>query len=272
MHSKFNAVPSADVFSTPVPQARKRQHPAPDGFPPAAPSAPLTRRYEIAYLDADGLIEHVTRIAPATPDFENAFSALARGTVVATAEGPVAVEDLAPGMQALTAEGETETITWIGSMTLFPRHAMADAMPDIVRGSMIRVTADAFGVGRPMPDLILGPAARLLIHGAEGLFGTVDDVAYGPAANFVDGVSIIEVSPVTPVTVYHVTLARHGSLRAAGLEIESYHPGARLQERLGPELSERFLALFPHLSSFADFGPVAHPRMAGHEVDAALHG
>ena len=37
---------------------------------------------------------------------------LARGTVIATADGPVAVEDLVPGMEALTAEGRASWITW----------------------------------------------------------------------------------------------------------------------------------------------------------------
>lgn len=228
----------------------------------------MTRRYEIAYLNAEGVIESGTRLAPATPDFEAAFSSFARGTVIATTEGPVAIEDLVPGMQALTAEGRCETITWIGSMTLFPQRAM----PGMTNGRMIRVTADAFGMGRPMPDVVLGPSARLLVRGQKNRDDAKAAASYAPATTFVDGVSIIEVTPVTPVPVYHIMLERHGSIRAAGLEIESCHPGAGLQNRLGPELSQRFMTLFPHLNSFGDFGAIAHPRMTAEEVEAALAG
>lgn len=231
-------------------------------------SAPMTRRYEVSYLDEDGLVQSVTRLAPAIQEFEAAFSSFARGTVVATTEGPVAIEDLVPGMEAVTAEGRCEKVTWIGSMTLFPPHAM----PGMSTGRMIRVTVDAFGIGRPMPDVVLGPSARLLVRGQMKHEGTSPTGYYAPATAFVDGVSIIEVTPVTPVTVYHIMLERHGSIRAAGLDIESFHPGAGLQNRLGPDLSQRFLALFPHLQSFSDFGAIAHQRMNAAEVEAALVG
>lgn len=224
----------------------------------------LTRRYQLSYLEEDGQIETATRLAPAIPDYEEAFSAFARGTVIATSDGPVAVEDLVPGMQALTAEDRCETITWIGSMTLFPPRAMRG----MHGGTLTRITADAFGIGRPMPDLVLGPGGRLLLRSR---FGDRAGSVYASANNFVDGVSIIEVTPTAAVPVYHVMLERHGSLRAAGLEIESYHPGVTREDR-GPRAAQSFLSLFPHLRSFSGFGPLAHPHMTSSEVEAALAG
>lgn len=226
----------------------------------------LTRRYEIAYLASDGTIACDTRVAAAAPEIEEAFSAFARGTVIATAEGPVAVEDLVPGMVALTAEGGAERITWIGSMTLFPNCAV----PGIAPATMTRVTADAFGVGRPMPDLLLGPRARLLLRDARSRMATGVVTSYAPARSFVDGVSIIEVTPVAPVAVFHLVLERQGSIRAAGLEIESYHPGSDISDRFDVQVSAELLSLFPHLRSFAEFGPIAHPRLSAREVEAAL--
>ncbi len=264
---------TTDVFNSPVPQGRS----IPAQLPalPAAPAetrparrAPLTRRYEIAYLDRSGSIETGTRLAPAIPEFEEAFSAFARGGVIATTEGPVAVEDLVPGMLALTGEGRAETITWIGSMTLFPPRAM----PGMQGGKLTRITADAFGIGRPMPDLVLGPRARLLVRDARCRFATGIDSAYAPAQSFADGVSIIEVTPVAPVAVYHLVLERQGSLRAAGLEIESYHPGTRMADGFDPQVAQLFLSLFPQLKSFSEFGGMAHPRMSAHDVEAALAG
>lgn len=229
-------------------------------------STPLTRRYEIAYLVEKGQVETCTRLAPAIPEFEEAFSAFARGTVIATTEGPVAIEDLVPGMEALTGEGRASRITWIGSMTLFPPHAL----PGMSRSTLTRITADAFGVGRPMPDLVLGPRARILVRDARCRFATGVEAAYAPARSFADGVSIIEVTPVAPITVYHIVLERQGSIRAAGLEIESFHPGARIADGFDPQVVQIFLTLFPHLRSVADFGTMAHPRMSAAEVESAL--
>ncbi len=264
---QYNAVSSADSVAVSTLKNRSLTGRIPGHANTAPTPVPLNRRYEIAYLDPQGEVACETRLAPAIPEIENAFCALARGSVIATTEGPVAIEDLVPGMVAHTAEGREETITWIGSMTLFP----PNAMPGMAPRRLVRVTGDAFGVGRPMPDLILGPSARLLIRGALGCKRD-GNAAYGPAASFVDGVSVIEVAPVTPVTVYHVMLERHGSLRIAGLEVESVHPGTQLQERLGPDLAQRLLSLFPHLQNFSDFGVTAHPRLTSHEVEVALAG
>ncbi len=256
---------STDVFATPVSPSRPVSQPV-RTEPAPARKAPLARRYEIAYLDAAGRFETCTRLAPAIPEFEEAFSAFARGTVVATTEGPVAVEDLVPGMAALTGEGRAERVTWIGSMTLFPPHAL----PGLLGATLTRITADAFGIGRPMPDLLLGPRARILVRDARCRFATGVEAAYAPARSFADGVSIIEVTPVAPVTAYHIVLERQGSIRAAGLEIESFHPGARMADGFDPQLAQVFLTLFPHIRSTADFGTPAHPRMSAAEVEAAL--
>ena len=209
-----------------------------------------------------------TSLAPAIPEFEEAFSSFARGTVIATTDGPVAIEDLVPGMEALTAEGRTETIMWIGSMTLFPSRASLG----LQASKITRITAEAFGVGRPTPDLMLGSSARLLLRDARSSSIAGAEAAYAPAASFIDGVSIIEVSPATPITVYNLVLRRHGSLRAAGLEIESYHPGSNLADRLDAQLSSLFLSLFPHVRSFVEFGPMSFPRMTSADVEAALLG
>ncbi len=226
----------------------------------------LTRRYEVSWLTADGKVETATKLAPATAPFEEAFSAFARGTLIATTEGTVAVEDLVPGMRVATAEGRTETVRWIGSMTVYPARAIPGADPV----TMTRITADALGMGRPMPDLVLGPRARILFRDTRCRIATGLDAAYAPAAALIDGETVIAVTPVAPVAVFHILLGRQSSLRAGGVEIESYHPGAGFGEIIEPQLRGLFLSLFPHLQGFADFGPVAHPRVGPDEFNAML--
>jgi len=227
---------------------------------------PLTRRYEARWLTPAGDVERSTRIAPATALFEEAFSAFARGALVATEAGPVAVEDLVPGMRALTTDGGTQTITWIGSMTVFPAD---DCGNDC---TLTRITAEAFGANRPIPDLVLGPHARLLLRDARCRAVAGSDAAYAPARAFVDGVSVIEVRPAAPVATYHVVLKRQASLRVMGMEIESYHPGAGIEAMVEPRMLALFAAVFPHLSKLADFGPEAHPRLTRFEVDRLIEG
>ncbi|MEZ5733093.1 MAG: Hint domain-containing protein [Paracoccaceae bacterium] len=256
------------MFSTPAPAPRSTTIYSPEAERKFVRPGHLTRRYEIAYLADDGSIEMTTSLAPAIPEFEEAFSSFARGTVIATTEGPVAVEDLVPGLEAITAEGRVETIMWIGSMTHFPSRASIG----LDSAKMTRITAEAFGVGRPAPDLMLGSQARLLLRDARCGSVAQAEAAYAPASAFVDGVSIIEVTPAAPIAVYGIVLRRHGSLRAGGLEVESFHPGTGLAERLDQQMSNLFLSLFPHVRSYVEFGPMLYPRMTSHEVEAALLG
>lgn len=235
---------------------------APPADRPPLRAAPLTRRYELTWLGADG-VETATRVAPAAAPFEEAFAAFARGTLIMTENGPVAIEDLVPGQRVATADGALEPVLWLGSMTLFPR-ATGGHEP----ARLIRLTADCFGLGRPMPDLVLGPHARVLLSGARlrHLIGV--DEAFAPARALADGVAVIEVAPVTPITVYHAMLPRQAGLRAAGMEIESFHPGPGFAELTDPQSRALFLTLFPHLSRLDQFGPAPIPRLTRFEAEA----
>ena len=71
--------------------------------PDAVRKARMMRRYRIRSLREDGSVHETENIGPATPVFEKAFSAFARGTLIKTTTGPVAVEDLEPGMMLITA-------------------------------------------------------------------------------------------------------------------------------------------------------------------------
>lgn len=239
--------------------------PSPAPSTPAQIRTPLvTRRYDISWLNTAGEVDAATRVAPATPDFEETTAAFARGTLIATQTGPVAVEDLVPGMIAATAEGRMEPITWIGSINLFAPRGNSDVKPV----TLTRITAEAFGMTRPMADVVLGPRARLLLRDARCRPIVHGDTAFAPARAFVDGISVIEVRPAAPVTMFHIALRRHGTLRAAGLEVEAFHPGPARAELTDPQLSGYYLSLFPQIASLGDFGPMIHPRITAADVAA----
>jgi hypothetical protein len=233
-------------------------------LPAAAATAPqkmpVMRRYEVSSLGANGDVETSRHVAPATPQFEAAFSAFARGTLMATTQGLCAIEDLLPGMEIETAEFGPRPVMWIGSMTILPDAPVET--PDQTR--MTRIMADTFGMGRPMADVMAGPAARLLhrpaalreLNGTGARSGQV----FTPAADFEDGMSTIRITPPRPVTVYHLCLDRHASIKVSGIDMESFHPGLGLEQRMGPNMLSLFLSLFPHIRSLDDFGPLAYPR------------
>ena len=221
---------------------------------PSAPGTPPVRRsYETAALRSDGSLLIGQDSAPALPLFEQAFSAFARGTPIRTTAGEVPIEDIQPGDEVRTTEGASVKVIWIGSSSFVP----ADTGRRI---PLVRVMADSFGQGRPSSYLTLGPGARILQTPQE-LRGDSNGVQMlSPVHSFVDGVNVIEVVPPTPVRLFHLCLTRHATIHAAGLPVETFHPGTAALRDLPQAMRDRFLSMFPQISDVADFGPLAHPR------------
>lgn len=241
---------------TPQPWTARRQVVAPQ------PQFP-TRRFEAMALMPDNSLADIVRRAPAHPIFESAFCALARGTIMATQDGPVAVEDLMPGVRIETRDAGYQPLLWIGTITLVPNQQPGQTPP-----RLFRIPVDSFGPQRPTPDLMLAPHARLL-HRNQKLRDLIqDETALTPITAFEDGQSVIRVAPASPVSVYHLAFRDHHILRANGIEIESFHPGTDLGNRLGGDGLRLLMSLFPHLSSVADFGPLCAPRLSAEEFEA----
>lgn len=218
------------------------------------------RRYEALSLLGDGGLAEISRRAPAHPIFESAFGALARGTILATDEGPIAIEDMLPGTRVETRDAGFQPVLWVGTITLVPSQS-----PGQMPLRLFRIPVDSFGPSRPMPDLMLAPHARLL-HRSPKLRDIVsDEAALTPISAFEDGQTVIRVAPVSAVSVYHLAFRDHHILRANGLEIESFHPGPDLPARLGGENLRLFHSFFPHIEAFGDFGPLCAPRVSVEE-------
>ncbi|MEO0632742.1 MAG: Hint domain-containing protein [Pseudomonadota bacterium] len=220
---------------------------------------PLTRTYEIAALRADSSLTISSIKAPAMPLFESAFSAFARGAMLAAPEGDIAIEDLKPGDWLNTSSGTPAQVLWIGSSQFVP----ADTGR---RVPLIRIMADSFGQNRPESFVTVGPAARLLQTPPHlrGSAGGADMLT--PASAFVDNVNIIEVVPPTPVRLFHICLSRHAAVNVGGIQIETFHPGMGATRSVTHAQRDLFLSMFPHIAHITDFGPLAHPRAP--ELDA----
>ncbi len=245
--------------------------PAPDharSLPSAASVAQprrksLMRKYEVASLGPGDTVRYCEHIAPASLTFESAFAAFARGTLITTQQGLCAIEDLQPGMMLPCVDGPPQRVLWIGSMTLVPSAPVAS--PAQLR--LTRIMADSFGLARPMPDLLLGHAARLSRNPVEFREYALKTTVLTPAKSFVDGVNVIDITPPSPVSLFHIGLERHAIIRAAGLDLESFHPGASLLRDLRHNARVLFLSLFPHISDEHGFGPLCQPRTGQHTLE-----
>ncbi|WP_244526269.1 Hint domain-containing protein [Wenxinia saemankumensis] len=223
----------------------------------------MMRRVEVLSLAPNGDIDDQRRLVPALPAFEDAFAAFARGTLFATERGQVAVEDLLPGDRVKTVDHGFLPLLWKGS-TLIVSGAKGQS-PEM--GRLTRIAADALGVARPLPDLVLGPRARL-IHRAPGvrtLTGSERALIY--ASDFIDGANVVALSPASPVQAFHLGFEGHVRLSVHGIECESHHPGPAHLLGLRHEMLSLYLSCFPQVDELADFGEAMMPRLRRSDLD-----
>lgn len=220
------------------------------------PKARLSRRFEVEWLE-DGEIFDEVHVAPALPIFEKAFGAFTHGVLIQTTNGPVAVEDLVPGMHLECANGRVSQLHWKGSITIVPNGPTLGDEPD----RLYRVMPDAFGLGRPLQDQTFGPHARRLDRDPKIRASLGSETALVPVSALADGHSVIEVTPVAPTRVYHLACEEHATILASGLEVETYHPGPETPLSLSDEMMAQFMGFFPHLINIRDFGRLATQRL-----------
>ena len=132
-------------------------------------------------------------------------SCFAAGTRIETSRGMVAVEDLAIGDQAITADGIAEPIVWLGSRAV---HCARHPHPETVWP--VRIREGALGKNVPVRDLYLSPDHAVFVDGV-----------LVPVNRLINGGSIAQVKRAD-VTYHHVELADHAVILAEGLTVESY--------------------------------------------------
>ncbi len=241
---------AAEHISTPInPDRIARQNRRP------ARTRPQLRAYEAAYLSPQNTIEEKSFLAPAFDTFSDAFSAFARGTLIATDNGPIAVEDLLPGDRIATTRYGMRPLMWKGStQTQLASATSGDSAP------LVRFSADSFGLGRPMPDLTLGKSAGVLNTSALAKQSGSAEGVYSPAQDFIDGCQIFDVTPARPITVYHIALDVHAGIVCNGLEVESFHPTDAMKRLPSWEMRDLYKTMFPHVEMMGDFGGRCLPR------------
>ncbi|MBE7212025.1 MAG: Hint domain-containing protein, partial [Gluconacetobacter diazotrophicus] len=146
---------------------------------------------------------------PIPLDTGTADTCFLRGTMIGTARGAVAVEDLVAGDEVSVMEhgrAVSRPVSWIGRQhrSVDSRHAATDAYP-------VRIRAGAFREEVPHRDLLVTAEHCVFVDGM-----------LIPARMLVNDRSIVVDRSVTAFDYFHVELDRHGILVAEGLETESY--------------------------------------------------
>lgn len=92
----------------------------------------------------------------------------AGGTRITTPDGQIAVENLKTGDKVTTADGLTETITWIGKRVL-----NAQELAENPNLRPIRIKRNVLGPGYPDRDLRVSPQHRILMSGNRVMRGNL---------------------------------------------------------------------------------------------------
>ncbi|MDP3860727.1 MAG: Hint domain-containing protein [Phaeovulum sp.] len=184
------------------------------------------------------------------------------GTLIATPDGPRAVETLRPGARVSTRDDGPQALLWTGGrrMSGARLHAMPELRP-------VRFRAGALGIGRPDADLLVSPRHRMLVRGAaaRALFNETEVLV--AAADLVNGTTVRIEQGLRETWYIHLLLERHQILRANGLESESFHPGATTLDMIAPEDRAGLLALMPELAgNAAAYGGYARRRLGAAEA------
>ena len=181
------------------------------------------------------------------------------GTLIDTLEGPLPVEQLAPGILVRTRDHGPQPVRWVGKTT---RRAEGRHAPVVL----------ARGALGDHDEIALSPNHRVLLSStqAELLFGQAEVLI--KAGHLVNDHSIRRRPDGEMVTYVHLLFDRHEIVRGNGLDSESYHPGSSTITAFDPETQAEILELFPDLptSGVQEFGPTARMALKAHESRVLL--
>ncbi|WP_084861691.1 Hint domain-containing protein [Salibaculum halophilum] len=181
------------------------------------------------------------------------------GTMIATPEGPKAIETLVVGDLVLTQDGAPQPIRWIG------RRSVAAI------GSMAPIAFRPGALG-DHGALMLSPQHRVLLRDAyaELMFEAPEVLV--KAKDLVNDGSIRRVEGGL-VTYLHLLFDSHQIIWAEGLATESFLPGPHILSQAETGIARELTTLFPDLAVSAPgpgYGPAARPILNTREASVLL--
>lgn len=177
-----------------------------------------------------------------------------RGTMIETARGEIAIEELKAGDMVRTADHGLQEIRWIGSRSVKAKGRKA---PILFRKGTIGNTR----------DLMLSPAHRVVLQGwqSEVLFGNGELLA--SAQSLVNDATICRDETSDSVEYFHILFDQHEIIFSDGAATESFHPGDASVGNMAQESRAEIFRLFPELEhDLSGYGPSARETLRPHEA------
>lgn len=189
------------------------------------------------HIDVNGRVSS----GPITRD--DAVICFVAGTLIDTEVGPVAVEDLAPGMMVLTRDAGPQPLRWVGRRELGA--AALEAAPHL---RPIRIGAGALGDSVPSQDLLVSPQHRVLVSSeiAQRMFGTREVLV--PAKQLLELDGIAQDLQAASVAYYHFLFDSHQVVTANGAATKSLFTGPEALRAVGSQARAELFEIFPDLA------------------------
>ena len=199
------------------------------------PGDTLTDVFTVTMLDADGRTD--TQDVTITI---NGAVCFASGTLIDTAEGPVAIECLEPGQHIMTADHGLQPLRWIGSMCY-----SAGQLRDDETLCPILIEAGGLGPGCPSRALSVSRQHRMLVRGAAACDAFGSGEALIPAIHLVGLPGIMVDRNRAGITYYHLLFDAHEVIFGNGAPSESLLLGPQALRTLPAHSLAGIAAVFP---------------------------
>ena len=187
------------------------------------------------------------------------------GTLIATPDGPRAVETLRVGDLVLTDDKGARPIRWISK-----REISLDTEGE-ESGRPVLIPANALGEGLPENDLVLSANHRVLLGGKGQFDGLLAGEALAPAKALTGLPQIRLKRGCRKITWHHFALDRHAVVRAEGMRVESLLLGEMVLQRLSEFEQFRLRKMFPgRPAEVALNGPPARPLLTYQQAEKLL--
>ncbi|WP_322894359.1 MULTISPECIES: Hint domain-containing protein [unclassified Yoonia] len=191
-------------------------------------------------------------------DSINAFTPICfcAGTLIATDEGPVPIENLKIGDLVVTRDHGLQPIRWIGrsEMSL----AQTTIFPKILP---VHVAAGAMGPGLPRRDLWLSPQHRVMVRSKIVARMTNQPEALVAVRQLCATPGITQMTKPQAVTYLHLRLDQHDMVCAEGLWAETLLLGPQALRSMGPAARQELALIFPGVTE--DLQQAARPVISG---------
>ena len=181
-----------------------------------------------------------------------------RGTLIATSDGEIAVEDLKVGDLVQTRDRGLQALRWTGR-----RDISARDLAENENMRPIRIRKDVINAGNDFGDLVVSPQHRVLVSSkvAQRMFGDTEVLISAKQLLAIDGVDIAD--DFEDVTYFHILFDQHEIVYADGIPSESLYLGKEAQKSLSAEGREEIHALFPETASPSFMATSCRPIIQG---------